>query len=200
VPAGIMIPIREAVIGKYRASNAALKGFVADYLVVQLFSKFFLLSTTIPIYVYSFVYSKCGTDQINKNKHKKRFETIYSVGLRIVIEVSIELWICTIAEITARNVDSLKERVSFWFSLSVFIGLLLFVPIMYRTMSQQYYVIGNPLFPKFNLFFSELWIGLRVSRLSPPVYYLVFLTRRFVFAVILLNMPQVGTPTIFLLV
>jgi len=111
--------------------------------------------------------------------------------------MSLEIGVCSMMEIAMRQVNEPKEKISFFISFFSLIGSCFLVSYTYDLLHKKFYKIKHEEYPRFNMYWSELWSDLKLVKNRPPVFYLIFVIRRFVYSAIIVVPCLFEIPPIF---
>ena len=125
--------------------------------------------------------------------------------------MSLDIFVVGLIEIIMKQTYSAIERVSYFISLILIIILVKGIPHIYHLISENMFKINNPSkFKKFHDTWSVLWEDQKLNSTSifiyngftlfggrKPFFILIFVARRFLFALCIVVMPILDVPDLF---
>lgn len=121
----------------------------------------------------------------------------YNFMIRTFIELSLDISVCALIEIIMRQNLYFGDRVSFFISFCLLLTLIMLTVYFYLLITYNTIKINYPeVYEKFHEKYNVLWDGLRSHIDSPPMFFIVFIVRRFTLAVMLVwiltidNLPR----------
>ena len=81
---------------------------------------------------------------------KSELEVVYSFYLRLLMELSLEIGICSMVEISMKQVNTGLEKLSYLISLSSLAGIIYFIYHCDKMITKNSYKINNVKYPAFN--------------------------------------------------
>ena len=153
-------------------------------MIISLFPSLFIVFLVTINFACKFLLSKVLRSQQKRRKMKEELEVVYSFYLRLLIELSLEIGICSMVEISMKQVKTVPEKISYFFSLSSLVGIILFIKHCDKMITKNFYKINNIKYPAFNLYWGELWADLKLTRTFPK-FNLIFMYRRLAYSAII---------------
>ena len=203
VPWIIMGPIQGFFIGNFPSDIPFNSGFnrlgFSGYLAVNLFSATFVATLYFLSYIYNFVrfkYCKCSKRETRK-EHLEKFKGVYAFLFRFWIEMSLEVGLCSMIELSMKQVGSGKEMASYFISIILLSGTFYGLLHLRKLVTQSFHKIENDNYPKFNMIYGELFADLKLHKDQPPVFNLVFMVRRLFYSAIVVVPSLFEIPPVF---
>ena len=99
-----------------------------------------------------------------------------------------------------RQTGTSLEKFSFFVSFLALVGVIWFINQCDKLINDNFYKINNEKFKKFNLMWGELWADLKIVKDDKPRFNLIFMTRRLVYAAIIVIPAGLGILPLFQMV
>lgn len=202
IPWIIMGPIQSFFIGTFPSdipfnNGFSRLGFGTSYIAINLFPPVFMLVLFSVYFTYSWLRSKYGKEISKRRTRLENAKSSFPFYLRFVIELSYEVGVCSMIEIVMRQVETPKERISYYISVISLISIVWLNYSLWRMIKKKFYKINNPKYPRFNMYWGEIWSELRVRKDNLPLFNLIFMIRRLLMAFIIVAPAAIGIPSIF---
>ena len=176
-------------------SGLASLDFGTGYILISLFPTIFLTFVATVNFAVRYLLSKVLTcDRFKKTRRnfKAELEEVYAFYIRLLIELSLEIGICSMVELSMRQTETPIEKFSFFVSLFALVGVIWFINQCDKLIIDNFYKINNEKFKKFNLMWGELWVDLKIIKDDKPRFNLIFMARRLVYAAIIVIPAVLG--------